>query len=150
MRRRNGQKVKLVGAPAHLLISWIWETGRSLWFLSNNQKHQRYQHSSHTKPKTQQLLGGKLILSQLKPGLWVTAELCLQARQPSECVLHALTGYQVMCVGSYIQERHSLLLSENLSGSNCNTALPTSLHYTEILQLWQVQHAGLFCYVLVT
>ena len=27
-----------------------------------------YQHSCHTKSKTQQLLGGKLTLSQLKPG----------------------------------------------------------------------------------
>jgi len=55
-------------APAHLLISWIWETGKSPCFHSNNWKHQRYQHSSHTKSKTQQLLEGKLILSQPKPG----------------------------------------------------------------------------------
>ena len=53
-------------APAH--ISWIWETGKSPWFHSNNWKHQCYQHSSGTKSKTLQLLGGKLALSQLKPG----------------------------------------------------------------------------------
>ena len=59
-------------APAHLLSSWIWATGRSPWFLSSNWKHQCYLHSAHTKSKTQQLLGGKLTLSQLKPGqgLW--------------------------------------------------------------------------------
>jgi len=26
-------------APAHLLIRWIWETGKSPWFLRNNWKH---------------------------------------------------------------------------------------------------------------
>ena len=55
-------------APAHLLVSWTWETRKSPWFLSNNWKQQCYQHSSHTKSKTQQLLGGKLTPSQLKPG----------------------------------------------------------------------------------
>jgi len=55
-------------APACLLISWIWETGRSPWFLGNSWKPQCYQHSSHTKSKTQQLLRGKLTLSQPKPG----------------------------------------------------------------------------------
>ena len=35
---------------------------------SNNWKHQCYQQTSCTKTKTQQLLGGKLTLSQLKPG----------------------------------------------------------------------------------
>ena len=39
-------------------------TGESPWFLSNNWKHQCHQHSSCTKPKTQQLLKGKLTLSQ--------------------------------------------------------------------------------------
>jgi len=33
-------------APAHRLISWIWETEKSPWFHSNNWKHQCYQHSS--------------------------------------------------------------------------------------------------------
>ena len=60
-------------APSQLLhryslISWVWETGRSPWFLRNNWKHQCYWHSSGSKPKTQQLLGGKLTLSQPKPG----------------------------------------------------------------------------------
>ena len=27
-------------APAPLLIIWMWETGKSPWFLSNNQDHQ--------------------------------------------------------------------------------------------------------------
>ena len=40
----------------------------SPWFLSNNWKRQCHQHSSHTKSKTQQLLGGKLTLPQPKPG----------------------------------------------------------------------------------
>jgi len=64
-------------APAHLLISWIRETGKSPWFLSNNRKrqcYQCYQHSSRTKSKTQQLLGGILTLSQLKPGQNVTPQ----------------------------------------------------------------------------
>jgi len=47
-------------APAHLLISWTQEFGKSPWFLSNNWKHQCCQESSHTKSKTQQLLGGKV------------------------------------------------------------------------------------------
>ena len=55
-------------APAHLLISWTRETGKSPSFRSNNWKHQSYQLSSGTKSKTQQLLRGKLTLSQLKPG----------------------------------------------------------------------------------
>ena len=56
-------------APAHLLVSWIWETGeKSPWLHSNNQKHQCYQRSSCTKSKSQQLLGGKLTLSQPKLG----------------------------------------------------------------------------------
>ena len=46
-----------LSAPAQLLISWIWETEISLWFLSNNSKHQCYQHSL-----SQQLLGGKLTI----------------------------------------------------------------------------------------
>jgi len=54
-------------APAHLLSSWIWGTGKSPWFHSSNWKHQCYQHSSSTKSKTQQLLRGKLTLSQPKP-----------------------------------------------------------------------------------
>ena len=49
-------------APARLLISWTWEMGRSPWFHSNNWKHQCYQHSSCTKSKLQQLLGGKLTI----------------------------------------------------------------------------------------
>jgi len=36
--------------------------------FSNNYKCQHYQHYSHTKSKRQQLLGGELTLSQLKPG----------------------------------------------------------------------------------
>jgi len=32
-------------APAHLLVSWMWETGKGPWFYSNNWK-QCYQHSS--------------------------------------------------------------------------------------------------------
>ena len=55
-------------APAHVLISWIWETEKSPWFHRNNWKHQRYQHSSGTKSKTQQLLRGKLTLRQPKLG----------------------------------------------------------------------------------
>jgi len=43
-------------APAHLLINWTWETGKSPWFCSNKWKHQCYQHSSPTKPQTEQLL----------------------------------------------------------------------------------------------
>ena len=54
-------------APAHLLVSWTWETGKSPGFHSNNWEHQCYQHSC-TKCRTQQLLGGKLTLSQPKPG----------------------------------------------------------------------------------
>ena len=56
--------------PAHMLISWIYETGKSPWFLSNNWKHQCYPHSSGTKSKKQQLQGGKLSL--LKPGHLLT------------------------------------------------------------------------------
>ena len=59
-------------APADLLTSWTWETGKIPWFLSNNWKHQCYQHSFHAKSKTQQLLGGKLTLSQPKPGQFTT------------------------------------------------------------------------------
>ena len=55
-------------APAHLLISWTLESGKSCWFHSNNWKYQCYQHSFCTKSKTQQLLGGKFMLSQLKSG----------------------------------------------------------------------------------
>jgi len=56
-------------APSRLLLlSWIWETGKSPWFHSNNWKHQCYQHSSPTESKTQQLLWGKVTLCQLKPG----------------------------------------------------------------------------------
>jgi len=59
-----------LSAPAHLLISWIFETWKGPWFLSN-WKHQCYQPSSHTTPKAQQLLGGKLSLSQPKPGQYI-------------------------------------------------------------------------------
>ena len=38
------------------------------WFHSNNWKHQCYQHFSCSKCRRQQLLRGKLTLSQLKPG----------------------------------------------------------------------------------
>ena len=55
-------------APARLLISQTRETGKSPWFLSNNWKHQCYQHSSLTKSKTQQLLRIKLTPPQPKPG----------------------------------------------------------------------------------
>ena len=56
-------------AASQLLhISWIWETEKSPWFRSNNRKHQCYQNSSGTKSRTQQLLRGKLTLSQPKPG----------------------------------------------------------------------------------
>jgi len=55
-------------APAHLPISWMWETGKSPSFHSNYWKCQCYQHSSRTKSKTQQLLGGKLTLFLLKSG----------------------------------------------------------------------------------
>ena len=55
-------------APTHLLVSWVWETGKSPRFHSNSWKHQCYQHSSCTKYETQQLLGGKKALSQLQPG----------------------------------------------------------------------------------
>jgi len=54
-------------APACLLSSWTWETSKSPWFHSNDWK-ECLQHSSSTKPKTQQLLGGKLTLSQPRPG----------------------------------------------------------------------------------
>jgi len=37
-------------------------------YHGNNGKHQCYQHSSPTKSKIQQLLRGKLTLSQMKPG----------------------------------------------------------------------------------
>ena len=55
-------------APAHLLISWIWETGKSPWTHGNNWEHQCYQHSPRTESKTEQLLRGQLSLSQPKPG----------------------------------------------------------------------------------
>ena len=55
-------------APAHLLLSWTGETGKSPWFHSNNWKYQCYQCSSRTKSNTQQLLRGKLTISQPKPG----------------------------------------------------------------------------------
>jgi len=46
---------------------------KSPWFYSNSRKHPCYQQPSHTKSKTQQLLRGKLTLSQGKPrqGLFV-------------------------------------------------------------------------------
>ena len=59
-------------AAAPLLVSWVRETRKSPWFHSNNWKHQCYQHSSLTKSKTLQLLGGKLTLSQPKPGQILT------------------------------------------------------------------------------
>ena len=49
-------------APARLLISWTWETGKSPQFHSNSWNHQHYQHPSPAKSKTQQLLGGKLTI----------------------------------------------------------------------------------------
>ena len=57
-------------APAHLLTSWSWKTGKSPWFLSNwkHLSYLSYLHSSGTKSKAQQLLIRKLTLSQLKPG----------------------------------------------------------------------------------
>ena len=55
-------------APAHLLVSWIWEIGEIPLFHNNNWKYQCDQHSSHTESKTQQLLGGTLTLSQPKLG----------------------------------------------------------------------------------
>jgi len=69
-------------APAHLLISWIWGTEKSLWFLSNNWKHQRYQHSSCIKSKTQQLLGEKLSPFWPKPGQGVLICRQLQKIRP--------------------------------------------------------------------
>jgi len=57
-----------LSAPARLLISWTWKTGKSFWFLSSNWKHQCYQHYSRTKSKAQQLPGGKLTVPQPKPG----------------------------------------------------------------------------------
>ena len=57
--------------PSSCTTCSLAEHGRldkSPWFLSNNWKHQCYQHSSRTKSKTQQLLRGTLTLSQLKPG----------------------------------------------------------------------------------
>ena len=44
------------------------ETGKSPWFHRNDRKYQCFQHCCCTKSKTQQLLGRKLTLSQLKPG----------------------------------------------------------------------------------
>jgi len=61
-------------APAHLPVSWIRETAKSPWFHSSNWKHQCYQHSSCPKSKTQQLLRGKLTLSQPKPGQMETTQ----------------------------------------------------------------------------
>jgi len=56
-------------APAHLLISQAWETRkRSLISQEQLKPSVYYQHSSHTKSKTQQLLGRKQTLSQPKPG----------------------------------------------------------------------------------
>jgi len=53
--------------PLHTCSSAEYEKlEKSPWFLSNSWKHQCYQHSSCTKSKTQQLLGGKLTVSQLK------------------------------------------------------------------------------------
>jgi len=55
-------------APAHQLISQTWETEkRSLISQQQLKTSVYYQHSSHTKSKTQQLLGRKLTLSQPKP-----------------------------------------------------------------------------------
>jgi len=54
-------------APPPLLISWMGTT-RSPWFHSNNWQRQCYQRSSHPKSKTLRLLGGKITLSQPKPG----------------------------------------------------------------------------------
>ena len=51
--------------PAHWLNMRNW---KKFLIYSNNWKHQHYQLSSHTKSKTQQLLAGKLTLSQPKPG----------------------------------------------------------------------------------
>ena len=68
-----GQPGSLPGcAPSQLLHTHSWaeyeKLEKSLWFHRNNWKHQCYLHSSHTKSKIQQLLGGKLTLTQPKPG----------------------------------------------------------------------------------
>ena len=62
-----------VPAPAHLLISWTWETEKSPWFHSNAWKLPCYQHFPHTKPRPWQLLRGKLTPSQSKPGQTVSS-----------------------------------------------------------------------------
>ena len=71
-------------SPAHLLTGWIQETGKSPWFHSNDWKHPCYQRSSCPKSKTQQLLRGKLTLSQAKPGHTACVVIDLQraARHP--------------------------------------------------------------------
>ena len=62
-------------APPHLLhtcsLAKHGKLEKGLDFLETTE-NQCYQHSSCTKSKTQQVLGGKLALSQLKPGhsLW--------------------------------------------------------------------------------
>jgi len=97
--------------PAHLLISWIWETGRSPWFHSNYWKHQCYQHSSPTKCKAQQLLGGTSTPSQPKPGHTVrrlyeqTARLIAKQNQAyrnvysvceSGCILYRTGKFEIL------------------------------------------------------
>ena len=69
-------------ALARLLISWIWETGTSPWFLSNSWKLQCCQHSSHAKCNTEQLLGRKLILAQLKSGQYCIFGTCCCLQSP--------------------------------------------------------------------
>ena len=68
--------------PACLLISWLWETGKSPWYHSSNWKHQGYQYSSQTKSKTQQLLGGTLTLLQPKPWQLGTCHLSSPDQNP--------------------------------------------------------------------
>jgi len=61
-----------VCAPSQLLhtcsLAEHEKLEKSPWLHSNNWKHQCYQHSSCTKSKPQQLLGGNLTLPQPKPG----------------------------------------------------------------------------------
>ena len=80
-------------APAHLLISWVWEMGKSLWFHSNRWKHQCYQHSSCTKSKTEQLLRRQLTPSRPKPG---------QCHNTDRTELHSLYCIPKIQLGSFI------------------------------------------------
>ena len=81
---------------------------KSPWFHGNNWKHQCYQHSSHTRSKTQQLLGRKLTLSQLKPGHYLCHILhhLLHAQLP-----HFSTNYDyISCLLMYTHLYNSLSL----------------------------------------